>query len=184
MINGLIYIENFISLDEQNFLIESIDKYPWDSSLKRRTQHYGYKYDYTKKNIDKSSYVGAVPDIFKIYCESLTKNEWFANAPDQIIINEYLPGQGISKHVDCIPCFDKTIASLSLNTSCIMQFEQWGQNEKKFLLLKPLSLLILTGDARYRWMHSIPACTEDVWNEEVLPRGRRISLTFRKIIMS
>lgn len=182
MIDGLIYKNNFISLSEQEKLIAIIDESPWDYSLKRRTQHYGFKYDYTKKKIDKSLYVGAIPEWLKSYCDFLI--EWFEEIPDQVIINEYLPGQGISRHTDCVPCFGKTIASISLNSTCVMEFEQWSKSDKKFLLLEPQSLLILQGEARYRWMHSIPPKIEDVWNGENLIRKRRISLTFRKVILS
>lgn len=184
MIDGLIYIQNFINIVEQNYLIECIDKYPWNNFLKRRTQHYGYKYDYTKKKIDKSFYVGPIPNFIATYCDFLIANNYFKIVPDQVIINEYLPGQGISPHIDCTSCFDDTIASLSLNSSCVMEFSKCGQQDKKHLLLEPLSLLILTDNARYRWMHAIPSRIEDVWNGENLPRGRRISLTFRKVILS
>lgn len=42
--------------------------------------------------------------------------------PDQVIVNEYQPGQGIANHIDCISCFSGTVISLSLGSSCIMDF--------------------------------------------------------------
>lgn len=184
MIEGLSYITNFIALSEQEFLIQEIDKLPWLADLKRRTQHYGYKYDYTKKKINNESYVGPIPEFLKIYTSRLTKQRWFddQHKPDQVIINEYLPGQGISKHVDCVSCFTDTIASISLNSSCIMEFEK--NNKKGSLLLEPLSLLVLTNDARYGWTHAINPHLKDIWNKQEVPRERRISLTFRKVIIS
>ncbi len=182
MIEGLSYIEDFISNDDQDDLVKLIDKQPWDLSIKRRTQHYGYRYDYTKKKIDNSLFVGEIPSFLKYYCGLL--EEKFSCSPDQIIVNEYYPGQGISRHIDCPPCFGETIASISLLSSCMMEFEQWGNVDKKYLYLQPKSLLILSSDARYKWMHSIPARENDVLNGEILPRERRISLTFRKVILS
>jgi hypothetical protein len=38
---GLYYQRGFLSSSECRALIESIDKLPWDNTLKRRTQHYG-----------------------------------------------------------------------------------------------------------------------------------------------
>jgi hypothetical protein len=43
------------------------------------------------------------------------------------------------------------------------------------------SALVLAGDARYRWKHGIAAQTTDEWNGTTIPRGRRISLTFRNV---
>ncbi|WP_231289239.1 hypothetical protein [Rickettsia bellii] len=42
-------------------------------------------------------------------CDSLHKQNIFHEIPDQVIINEYMPGQGIAPHTDCIPCFSDTI---------------------------------------------------------------------------
>lgn len=181
-IPGLSYINNFIDTQEQDSLIKQIDNQEWLQDLSRRTQHYGYKYDYTKKSVDQSLFLGPLPDWLKLYTNKLTEQKIFDKTPDQVIINEYLPGQGISRHVDCVPCFDNTIASLSLNSVCLMQFEQLKTAKKEEMLLDPLSLLVLKNDARYGWMHSIPARKEDVVNSEIITRQRRISLTFRAVI--
>ena len=45
-----------------------------------------------------------------------------AQQPDQLIVNEDEPSQGIAGHVDCIPCFDDTILSISLGSACVMMF--------------------------------------------------------------
>lgn len=41
---------------------------------------------------------------------------------DQLIVNEYEPGQGINPHIDNIKLFKSDIASLSLGSDCIMIF--------------------------------------------------------------
>jgi len=180
MIDGLIYTEDFISAQDQDSLIKEIDSRTWETSLKRRVQQYGYRYDYTKKSIDKSLYLGDLPDFLDVYVQKLT--EYFKTKPDQVIINEYVPGQGISRHVDCVPCFGDTIISLSLVSPCVMEFETW-KGDKASLLLSPRSCLILQREARYKWMHSIPARLEDKWKDSVVSRGRRVSLTFRKVLI-
>lgn len=181
MINGLTYISDFISEEEQSNLIETIDKQPWLLDLKRRTQHYGYKYDYTRKLIDKSMYVGPIPEWIMPLLNKLIDNKHFKVLSDQVIVNEYLPGQGIGRHVDCTTCFDDTIASLSLGSTCAMDFESLKNSRKGTMMLAPRSLLVLTDEARYDWMHSIPARKEDSQGNDVLSRSRRISLTFRKV---
>jgi alkylated DNA repair dioxygenase AlkB len=54
------------------------------------------------------------------------------NAPrfDQLIINEYMPGQGINKHVDRIDIFENYICSLSLGSDCVMTFAKGNEGDK------------------------------------------------------
>ena len=172
-IDGLDYLPDFITLDEQSVLIAHVDQQSWLSDLKRRVQHYGYKYDYKARTITQDSYLGALPD----WLQSITKKLPFA--PDQAIVNEYQPGQGISAHIDCEPCFCDTIASLSLGNAATMQFTK--DNHKKEIYLAPRSLITLSAEARYKWTHAIPARKSDIIDGMKVPRERRISITFRKV---
>lgn len=177
-IPGLQYLPNFITPNEERALIEVIDRQQWLNDLKRRVQHYGYKYDYTARKVTADSYLGPLPDwLIPVTQELPFKPD---QAPNQAIVNEYLPGQGISAHVDCVPCFSDTIASLSLGSGAVMQFTN-GQ-EKHDLCLEPRSLIILSGPARYDWTHAIPARKSDVVDGFKIERGRRVSLTFRTVI--
>jgi alkylated DNA repair dioxygenase AlkB len=184
-INGLEYHDNFITSAEHSELINIIDEQPWLDDLKRRVQHYGYKYDYKRRNIDKTMHLGEIPDWCKNIGIKLQANGIIDFMPDQVIINEYLPGQGISNHIDCEPCFNDTIISLSLKSSCIMQFTN-NLNAQKVIpiLLEPCSLVVLKKDARYNWMHGIKAVKTDNFYGEKIIRRRRVSLTFRKVIIS
>lgn len=177
MIEGLYYKEEFISGAEEKALIEKIDAQSWLSDLKRKTQHYGYRYDYTKRTVDSSSYLGSLPD----FCYELLAKVgiFFGSPPNQLIINDYQPGQGISPHVDCISCFGPVIASISLLSPCVMEFS-YG-NENKTIWLQKQSLLVLHGNAREFWKHSISARLQDVVDEKTIPRQRRVSLTFRTV---
>lgn len=178
-LTGLTYVHDFISDDDAANLLSDIDGQPWLTDLKRRTQHYGYKYDYTKKSVDSSLFLGALPEWIQKVANRLVETKHFPVIPDQVIVNEYLPGQGISRHIDCVPCFGDVIASLSLNSTCMMEFEQLQTARKAKIMLAPQSLLVLTGAARYDWMHSISARKEDEFNSETFKRQRRVSLTFR-----
>lgn len=101
---------------------------------------------------------------------------------DQVIINEYKPGQGISSHIDCEPCFEDTIVSLSLGSGCIMDFtSKFNKTQKIPVWLEPRSLVILSGEARDAWLHGIAARKTDAWNGRKCERQRRVSLTFRKV---
>ena len=100
---------------------------------------------------------------------------------DQIIVNEYLPGQGISSDVDSVVDFGPTFVSLSLLSAVCMQFQGVETKQVEELCLEPLSLLVLRQEARYRWTHAIPSRKSDKIGDQRVWRQRRISLTFRTL---
>ncbi len=162
-IEGLSYTKDYITEAQEQFLISQIDKQSWLNDLKRRVQHYGYKYDYKARRITSDLKIGEVPDWLQIL-----------DGFDQVIVNEYLTGQGITPHTDCIPCFDDTICSLSLLKTCEMILEK--DNIKHSIILEPRSLLIFQDEVRYKWKHSIPQRKSNIKN-------RRVSVTYRKVIL-
>lgn len=182
-IPGLLYKANYIAHAQEAELIRIIDTQPWITDLKRRVQHYGYRYDYKARNVTKSSHLGPLPNWLMAYCQQLLSDGIFRCIPDQVIINEYKPGQGIASHIDCIPCFEDTIASLSLGSSCVMDFSHEDTNRKISMMLQARSLVILSGDARYQWRHGIAHRKTDSFNGIGYPRSRRLSLTFRNVIL-
>ncbi|MDZ8239996.1 MAG: alpha-ketoglutarate-dependent dioxygenase AlkB [Nostoc sp. ChiQUE01a] len=180
-ISGLKYISEYITENEHDKLLENIDQQTWMTNLKRRVQHYGYKYDYKKRSLDSSMYLGHIPNWILNFAIRLDDDKFLQKVPDQIIINEYQPGQGISGHIDCPSCFDKTIISLSFGSSCIMQFTNEKTFEKIPILLYPRSLIVLEGAARYEWKHGIPPRKIDRYEGKEFIRTRRVSMTFRNI---
>lgn len=179
--SDLKYLPDFISGEEAGCLVNTIDEQPWRSDLKRRVQHYGYCYDYKARQAREVDYLGPLPPFLKVLAERLTHAGHFGSIPDQVIVNEYMPGQGISAHVDCRPCFGDVIASLSLLSSCVMRLENLNVSQKVDLVLEPRSLLLLSGDVRHIWSHAIPARKSDIVNGQKQPRSRRLSLTFREM---
>ena len=78
---------------------------------------------------------------------------------DQTIINEYVEGQGIGAHIDLDPEFGEAVGSISLNGWCTMVIHSGAQIQARKaikMFLAPRSLLILRGEARHEWAHSIP----------------------------
>jgi hypothetical protein len=57
-----------------------------------------------------------------------------------------------------------------------------AQPLRKMVYLPPRSLLVLRGDARYMWSHGIASRHRDKVDQQLLPRGRRVSLTFRQVL--
>ncbi len=105
LVDGLTLVDTFISEDEELELIQNIDKQSWLTDLKRRVQHYGYKYDYKARKLTEDFKVGDIPDFIKPISKRLLEQRCFNKLPDQVIVNEYESGQGISSHIDCVPCF-------------------------------------------------------------------------------
>lgn len=183
-IDGLTHIPNYITETEEASLVDIIDQQPWLHDLKRRVQHYGYKYDYKARRVTPDLKIGELPDWVEAIGIKLFADSLVTQKPDQAIVNEYLPGQGISSHIDCVPCFSGQIVSLSLAGACVMDFNHLKTGQKTSIILNPCDLIIMSGAARYEWQHGIAARKTDKISGQSLSRRRRISLTFRKVILA
>ncbi len=183
-IRGLQYIEDYINGIQHDWLLNKIDEQQWLDDLKRRVQHYGFKYDYRARKVNYDMRIGELPAWLEKLSEKLHQDGYISEVADQVIINEYKPGQGIASHIDCEPCFKGTIVSLSLGSGCVMNFTNKSDKTKKVpVWLTPRSLVVLSGEARHEWLHGISARKSDMWYGEKHERQRRVSLTFRKVII-
>lgn len=176
---GLVLYAGLLDRDEQLAALAAIDALPWRDDLKRRVQHYGYRYDYTARSVDHSMRIGELPPFALGVAEKLVALDLLTERPDQLIVNEYLPGQGIAAHVDCVPCFKDGIVTISLGSVYEMDFAQRATGDTRSALLELGSALVMTGPARYEWTHQIKARKSD----NGVPRGRRVSLTFRSVVL-
>lgn len=183
-IHGLKLYFDFITSEEEKELLINVDLNNWLTDLKRRVQHYGYKYDYKARRIDNSFFIGPIPDWMLFLSARLREKEIINFIPDQAIVNEYVEDQGISPHIDCEPCFGDTIISISLGTSCVFNFEREPNSKDKIpLFLEPGTLVVMTGESRFHWYHGIQNRKSDEFNGVKYKRGRRVSITFRKVIL-
>jgi len=183
MIKGLTYIPNFIDKLEVKSFIDAINSEQWLSDIKRRVQHYGYKYDYKARSIDYSMFIGQLPNWAMTMAQRLSDEKYTDVLPDQLIINEYEPGQGIANHVDCEPCFGDTVISISLGSSCVMDFINLRTKQKIEVMLESGSLVVISGEARHNWTHGIAQRKTDNFNGIKSDRRLRVSMTFRKVIL-
>ena len=191
-INGLYYIENiyeYISSvyeEKPEDVINKLDKLKWEpitnSINSRMVQHYGYKYNYKNNSVDEK--IDELPDFLNIYKRFLTdichQLELIDESYEfnQCIINNYLPAQGISKHVDS-KSYGKVIGCFTLGSGASMVFK--NGEEKKEIYVKPNSLYIMSDDARYVWTHEMPSRKSDLIDNNKIKRDRRVSLTFRNV---
>jgi alkylated DNA repair dioxygenase AlkB len=177
---GLWYCPELLLPEEQSRILQEIDAHPWLDDLKRRVQHYGYKYDYKARRVDPSMFVGPLPEFAIDVAQKLLHRNMLEEMPDQLIVNEYQPGQGITAHVDCEPCFKNVIATVSLGSVYEMDFISVATGKKISLPLELGSALVFRDEARYQWTHRIQARRSEKWGS----RHRRVSLTFRNVIIN
>jgi alkylated DNA repair dioxygenase AlkB len=184
-ISGLTYIPNYINSLEHNQLLNEVDQQTWSIEsveLTRRLQQHGYRYDYKNGILVSSSYVGPLPDWAQSLAKRLYRDGLMARVPDQLTVNEYEPGQGLTGHVDCVTCFGDTLATFSLGSSYVMEFTHTQTQETREILLSPGSVLVLQGEARYVWQHSVAHRKIDKYQGKEFIRTRRVALTFREAL--
>lgn len=179
-IPGLHYLPDYINKDQERRLITAIDQREWLTEIKRRVQHYGYRYGYSLTD-KKLKPADAFPRWAANLSRKIVSDKLMKEIPDQLIVNEYEQGQGISPHVDHEELFGETIISISLGSACIMEFIHVETRDRAMLLLEPRSALVMGGDARHQWMHTIPHRKMDIYQGQKIQRKRRLSLTFRNV---
>ncbi|PHX42880.1 hypothetical protein AO263_27440, partial [Pseudomonas sp. NZIPFR-PS5] len=86
---GLTVSEDFITLIEEQQLLEAVDNAYWLDDLRRRVQHYGWKYDYGSRSIKPSSFLGPLPDWADVLATRMVDQGLVTEKPDQVIVNEY-----------------------------------------------------------------------------------------------
>ncbi|XP_057520081.1 alkylated DNA repair protein ALKBH8 homolog [Amaranthus tricolor] len=204
-IPGLHLFHDFVNLKEEEELLAAVDSRPWISLAKRRVQHYGYEFSYQTRNVDTKKCLGGLPSFVSPVIEKISASSLHDAATiklDQLTVNEYPSGVGLSPHIDTHSAFEDKIFSLSLAGPCIMEFRRyqggnWPSNpaimhednlenfanvSRRSLYLPPRSMLLISGEARYAWHHYIPHHKVDTVKDNLIRRAsRRVSFTLRKV---
>ena len=184
-IPGFVYVPEFLSKDEERELVEKIDQCDWIQDLSRRVQHYGWRYDYKSRQVTRSMKLGPLPDWLSWIAQRLVEAKLVYNYPDQVIVNEYVGSQGISRHIDSASSFADGIVTISLLESWEMVLNERKSRRKATQILERRSAAVMNGAARFRWTHEIPKRKTEPSLDGINAgrvRGRRISLTFRKLV--
>ena len=169
-VTGLRYLPEYVTEADAQALRDAIDSLPWNTEWRRRRQPYGAGYG-------SGGTAPPIPDWGRRLADRLFADGVTDVPFDQMLVNEYLPGQGISPHRDYEP-FGRTVVSLSLLSPCVMDFRHPPRGRKELLLR---SLLVLSDEACYVWEHGIAARKKDAWHGLTVERGRRLSVTFRYV---
>lgn len=177
---GLIILPEWVSSSEEDTLLDVLETYPWIQLTRRRVQYHGYRYD-VRAASSKELYLGPLAPWLLTLAQKLYRAGLIKDCPDAALVNEYLPGQGIGHHVDDTWAFSETILILNLGSSLEMEFVRGS--EIRAVFVENRSLLVMSGDSRYEWQHGIQERSFDPLPEgKTWARGRRVSITLRKII--
>ena len=185
---GLEYHSDFLDASDEERLLAHIDDSEWLTDLSRRVLHFGYKYDYTSRSLDETARIEPLPEwlaqLSHMVREAASEEAKRLLDPqqpfEQAIINEYEPKQGIAPHIDR-DCFGPVVATVSLGSAVDMDFCRDFTGDEYIQRLEPRSLVLLYGDARYKWQHGIAKRKFDTCNGQKTERKRRVSITFRTI---
>ncbi|KAJ3196551.1 hypothetical protein HDU82_001749 [Entophlyctis luteolus] len=201
-IPGLHVLPDFITAEEEDYLIKGMEQHPWINLSERQVQHHGFAFDYNSNHVDFSNRTGSLPD----WCEFLIRkmdfaikmlaevhtNDFSYRGFNQLTLNKYPPGSGISPHVDTHTRFDSPITSLSLLSGVQMEFRTLYDNADDIFArnshhkvvdvwLPRRSIAFMSGFVRFGWEHGIRARSADVVNCRRVERGARVSMTFRGV---
>lgn len=197
-------IPDYLSEEEEAGIIQSIDYAPkvrWKMMSGRRLQQWG-GVPHAKGLIGEP-----LPEwLVALGCKLQAEFDLWGANPNHVLINEYLPGQGIMPHEDG-PLYNPCVAILCTGSSCVMNFRrkhsesaasgdgmQQEQSASALLMsvfLPRRALLVFRDDAYVKHLHGIEELMEDVLDDtvvnagelrgQVIPRGTRRSLTIRRI---
>ena len=176
---GLLLYPDYITQSMEAKLIEEIDCQKWVVDYDRRLQYYGYRNE-LESPYDLVKFPIAFPHLIDKLSDNIVENNILLSKPDQVIINEYSPGQGIRPHKDR-NYFDNQICGVNLGSGCIMRFIKVNGGDVVDVEIPRRSLYVMQDEARYKWKHAIPPRKKDTINGNLQHRERRLSITYRKV---
>ncbi|XP_044757908.1 alpha-ketoglutarate-dependent dioxygenase alkB homolog 6 [Coccinella septempunctata] len=189
------YIPNFISIEEEDEILKHVYGAPkpkWTYLSNRRLQDYG-GVPHKRGMISEE-----IPQWLQKYMDRINDLSVFDKKfPNQVLVNEYIPGQGIMPHTDG-PLFHPIVTTISCGSHTILNFLENNVQRDKIceFLLERRSLIIIKNDMYTKYLHSIDETKFDVISDdtvnleyccgeyntgETLERQTRISVTIRNV---
>ncbi|MBL4675368.1 MAG: alpha-ketoglutarate-dependent dioxygenase AlkB [Mucilaginibacter sp.] len=178
-LNGLSVYPDFINEIREGQLLKEIDSQTWIVDYLRRLQYYGFRNE-LEKPYALIPFPVAMPPLIRQLSLELVEQKIINLPPDQVIINEYVPGEGIKPHKDRA-YYENQICGVNLGSSCVMRFTKGTGQEVFDIEIPRRSLYVMQDDARKKWKHAIPPRKKDKLDGEVHQRERRVSITYRKV---
>ncbi|KAG2130350.1 hypothetical protein DEU56DRAFT_467077 [Suillus clintonianus] len=182
--SAIYYIPNFISEDEERYLLRKIEDSPkqkWKTLNNRRLQLWGG--EVLQKNIlfrqDLPAFLNDFPDVLGRLRSLGAFNQSPHKGPNHVILNEYYPGQGIMPHADG-PSYHPVVATISLGSHAIFHYYQYKDKDSLSvdpgsmgrgvdpmpilsLFLEPRSVVVTTGELYTAHLHGINEVAADTF---------------------
>jgi alkylated DNA repair dioxygenase AlkB len=176
---GLFLYPDFIDEAKEKQLLDEIDSQTWIVDYLRRLQYYGYRNELDKP-YDLIPFPISMPPLIYQLSQEIVGQQILLHQPDQVIINEYVPGEGIKPHKDRA-YYENQICGVNLGSGCIMRFIKGKNEEVVDIVIPRRSLYVMQDDARKKWNHGIPPRKKDNIAGTLQHRERRVSITYRKV---
>jgi alkylated DNA repair protein alkB family protein 4 len=178
-IGGVHVIENFISPEEEQQLIQIIDtKRPWvDSQEGRRKQDYGPKVSFLKRKVSVGNFGGLPRFAVNLFDRMSASHSNLMKdfVPVEFCVLEYTPERGsyIRPHYDDMWIWGDRLITVNLLSDTVLRLtREFKMPPYEIVIRMPArSLIIITGEARYDWHHSINRY--DI-------KSRRVAMTWRE----
>ena len=172
---GVLVVPDFVSVEEETRLIDNIDSIPWVESQSGRRKHdFGPKVNFKRKKIKLNSFKG-FPEYSRFLLERLASVDRLSDfLPVEMCNLDYQPSKGaaIDPHFDDFWLWGERLVTLNLLSETCYTLTQSYSSDEIIIHLPIRSLVVLYGDARYKWMHSIA-------RQHI--QTRRIGITIREL---
>uniref|UniRef100_A0A0N4ZMU4 2OG-FeII_Oxy_2 domain-containing protein n=1 Tax=Parastrongyloides trichosuri TaxID=131310 RepID=A0A0N4ZMU4_PARTI len=175
-IKGLLLYKNFINQEEEDFLVNRIDKKEWKLSQSgRRKQDYGPQVAFKYQKVKIHRFIG-MPDYSDMILERMkhiSERDLGHYQPFELCNLEYDESRlsSIDMHKDDTWIWGNRLISLNLLNGSIMSLEHSEEKKLCYVHMPRRSLLCMFDDSRYIWSHAI-------FPKHII--GRRIALTMRE----
>jgi alkylated DNA repair protein alkB family protein 4 len=177
-LDGIYLVSDFINENEENDLLNSIDNDIWiPSQSGRLKQDFGIKINFKKQTI-KTKYFTGMPMYSKKILERLQTHRLLNNFQSVELCNlDYRSQRGshIDSHIDDIWIWGERLITINLLSNTILSLipnENTNSNKIIYIPLPRRWMIVLYGDARYEYKHSI---------QKQHIQDRRIAITFREL---
>ncbi|KAF8890764.1 hypothetical protein BD779DRAFT_1438311 [Infundibulicybe gibba] len=186
---SVFYVPKFLTQEEEDYLIRKIMDTPhpkWKQLANRRLQVWGGEITPKNRLLAQSlpSFIHTYPDIITRLKYTGIFRDSPHGAPNHIIINEYLPGQGIMPHEDG-PTYHPVVATISLGSHTVFNYYRYNGDDQapdatpslrhergrvidpipiQSVILERRSLVISTGSMYTSYLHGIEAVESDVFS--------------------
>lgn len=179
---GLFLIENFLTVEEEDRIIQELSEAPWLENRNKShfVQVYGPFHDDQYMILKHAPITPFLPFMKPLISKIALyhKQQLGSNVPlsknlgdenkTEIFVHDYCAGNTLPYHIDHYKSYEEVIYGISLLSSSTFSFKR--KNQIIDVVLPRLSLYFMTGCARYKFQHGFPVLTE-----------RRISLTIRTV---